>query len=359
MSSSTDPSASPADPSRSPEDRSGSTEDRSRSTEHPSRSTEDLSSKDLSRLPAEPSVPGGPAGGRVLRISGGVYEVDTPGGVVQCSLRGRVKQKDDRIVSVGDLVEIDPVEGEEGARIARVRRRHSALTRHGVSRRREQVIVANVDQVAVVAALASPDPDWLMIDRLLALADLNELDRLLVVNKIDEDPDALPAPLETYARIGYDLLFTSAQRGRGLDDLDARLRGRITVLTGQSGVGKSSLLNALDPGLDLRVGDVGERKGRGRHTTVASALYAYPGGGYVADTPGLQYLALWEVAPVDLSIGFPEILAARDGCRFNDCLHQSEPGCAVTAAVETGDVNRRRYESYVGLLEETETEGRR
>lgn len=303
--------------------------------------------------------------GRVLRVSGGVYEVDTADGVVPCSLRGRIKQKDERIVSVGDLVELEPLDDEGGARIANVRPRHSALTRHGVSRRREQVIVANVDQVAVVASVASPDPDWLMIDRLLALADLNELDRLLVVNKVDVGTDTDDArdvprtPLQTYERIGYDLVFTSATEGRGLEALDERLCGRITVLTGQSGVGKSSLLNALIPGLDLRVGDVGERKGRGRHTTVASALYPYPGrsgqpgGGYVADTPGLQYLALWEVAPVDLSIGFPEILAAREGCRFNDCLHRSEPGCDVTAAVEAGDISRRRYESYLGLLEET------
>lgn len=302
--------------------------------------------------PEDQPAPDSPAG-RVLRVSGGVYEVDTPEGVVRCSLRGRIKQKDDRIVSVGDLVELEPLEDEDGARIARVLPRHAALTRHGVSRRREQVIVANVDQVAVVASLASPDPDWLMIDRLLALADLNELDRLLVVNKIDEDPDGLPAPIETYVRIGYDLLLTSATAGRGLGALEERLRDRITVLSGQSGVGKSSLLNALIPGLDLRVGDVGERKGRGRHTTVASALYPYPGGGYVADTPGLQYLALWEVAPVDLSIGFPEILAAREACRFNDCVHRSEPGCAVMAAVEIGDISRRRYDSYLGLLDET------
>lgn len=304
---------------------------------------------------ADPSEPERQPAGRVLRISGGVYDVDTAEGIVACSLRGRIKKKDDRIVSVGDLVELEPLEDEDGARIARVLPRHSALTRHGVSRRREQVIVANVDQVAVVCALASPDPDWLMIDRLLALTDLNALDRLLVVNKVDEDPDGLPAPLRTYERIGYDLLFTSATGRRGLSDLEARLLGRITVLTGQSGVGKSSLLNALISGLDLRVGDVGERKSRGRHTTVASALYPFPGGGYVADTPGLQYLALWEVDPTELSLGFPEIAAAREGCRFNDCRHRTEPGCAVTAAVEAGDISTRRYESYLGLLAETES----
>ncbi len=294
-----------------------------------------------------------PVVGRVLRISGGVYEVDTPAGPVPCSLRGRVKRTDERIVSVGDLVEIEPSGTEDGARITRLLPRRAALTRHGVSRRREQVIVANVDQVVVVAALAGPDPDWLMIDRLLALADLNELDRVLVVNKIDEEPPRLPAQLETYGGIGYDLLFTSALEGRGLSELGERLADRVSVLTGQSGVGKSSLLNALVPGLELRVGELGERKGRGRHTTVASALYPYPGGGYVADTPGLQYLALWEVDPVDVSLGFPEIRAAGEGCRFNDCRHRSEPGCAVREAVDAGAISPRRYDSYVRLLEET------
>jgi ribosome biogenesis GTPase len=306
--------------------------------------------------------------GRILRIAGGIYDVDTDEGLVQASLRGRVKKRDARIVSVGDLVDLEPVD-DDGMRIARVHPRESALTRHGVARRREQVIVANVDQVAVVAALAAPDPDWRMIDRLLALADLNELDRVLVMNKADEGPPDAHAPedresaplgpLLTYADLGIDLLFTSAKLSLGLDELAHRLAGRITVFTGQSGVGKSSLLNALMPGLDLRVGEVGERKGRGRHTTVASALYPYPDGGYVADTPGLQYLALWDVAPTDLGLGFPEIREARDGCRFNDCLHRTEPGCAVREAVEAGEITGRRYESYLGLLTETEEKATR
>ena len=139
-----------------------------------------------------------------------------------------------------------------------------------------------------------------------------------------------------------------------METLGARLEGRISVCTGQSGVGKSSLLNALMPGLDLRVGEVGQRKGRGRHTTVASALYPYPGGGYVADTPGLQYLSLWDVDPAELDRGFVEFTEYAEQCRFSDCRHRSEPGCEVQGAVSAGEILSRRYESYIGLLDEAE-----
>lgn len=290
--------------------------------------------------------------GRVLRIAAGVYDVDVSGAVLQASLRGRVKQTDVRIVSVGDLVELEQINDER--RISSILPRESALTRHGVSKRREQVIVANVDQVAIVAAATAPKPDLLMIDRLVVLAALNQIDCFLVVNKIDladTDPE-----LETYADLGIDLVATSVKSETGLGAFADRLDDRVTVLSGQSGVGKSSLLNALIPDLDLRVGEISERRGRGRHTTVASALYRYPGGGYVADTPGLQYLALWDVDPVDLGDGFSEIGAASAECRFADCRHRAEPDCAVIDAVQRGEIRTRRHESYLRLLDEAENE---
>lgn len=297
---------------------------------------------------------GGPSAavGRVLRIAGGVYHVDDSKTVVRASLRGRLKRTDSRIVSVGDLVEMERV-GDE-MRIVRLRARSGALSRHGVSKRREQVIVANVDQVAVVVSVTAPDPDFLMVDRLLALAALSDIDAFLVVNKTDLAEPAPGDDLEQYAALGVETLRTSVESRAGLEALSGRLAGRITVLSGQSGVGKSSLLNALVPELDLRVGEVSERRGRGRHTTVASALYRYPGGGYVADTPGLQYLALWELDPAELSGGFVEIAAMSDACRFADCRHRVEPDCAVRAAVEDGTIGRRRLESYLRLLDEAE-----
>ena len=306
-----------------------------------------------------------PSFGRVLRIAGGVYHVDDANSVIQASLRGRVKRTDSRIVSVGDLVELERV-GDE-MRIVRLRPRRSALARHGVSKRREQVIVANVDQVAVVVSVTAPDPDFLMVDRLLALAALSEIEAVLVVNKTDLAPlggsgpargsgggDAVGSGLRQYAALGVGTMWTSAESAEGLEALAARLEGRVTVLSGQSGVGKSSLLNALVPGLDLRVGQISERRGRGRHTTVASALYRYPPGGYVADTPGLQYLALWDLDPARLQRGFVEIAAVGEGCRFADCRHRVEPDCAVIAAVERGTIARRRRESYLRLLDEAE-----
>ena len=297
---------------------------------------------------------GGPAAavGRVLRIGGGVYHVDDSRTVVQASLRGRLKRTDARIVSVGDLVELERV-GDE-MRIVRLHARSGALSRHDVSKRREQVIVANVDQVAVVVSVTAPDPDFLMVDRLLALAALSGIDAFLIVNKTDLAKPASRDGFGQYTALGVETLRTSAESGTGLTALAGRLAGRITVLSGQSGVGKSSLLNALVPELDLRVGEISERRGRGRHTTVASALYRYLDGGYVADTPGLQYLALWGLDPAELTGGFVEIAEAGDGCRFADCRHRVEPDCAVRAAVEAGTIRRRRLESYLRLLDEAE-----
>lgn len=302
--------------------------------------------------------------GRVMRIVAGTYHVEVEGEeVLECSLRGRVKQKSEEQVSVGDLIRVERLD-DGSCRIANLLPRHSALSRHGVARRREQVIVANVDQVVTVAAFTSPSPDFSMIDRLLALAELNELDGLLVLNKADlavsaddDGPGPLPAEFEPYRAAGYDVLVTSAKRHWGLEELRERLTDRVTVFSGPSGVGKSSLLNSLMPGLELRVGDVGQKRGRGRHTTVAAALYPFRGGGYVADTPGLQYLALWEVPSRALGHSFPEFRDPSGECRFADCLHRAEPGCAVREAVESGAIAPGRYESYRALLREAE-EGR-
>lgn len=297
---------------------------------------------------------------------------------LKCSLRGRVKHDGGTgSVAVGDRVRVERLE-DGSCRIHELLPRSSALSRLGVARRREQVIAANVDQVAAVVAAARPEPDLSMLDRLLVLAELNGLTAIVVLNKVDlleetgasgdtdgatsggvggkasRDVSGGTCALAPYADAGYPILRTSARTGHGLDELRERLTGRVTVLTGPSGTGKSSLLNALVPGLGLRIGKVGSRKGRGRHTTVSAALYPFPPRGYVADTPGLQYLALWDVDPARLSDAFPEFREPAESCRFADCRHRAEPDCGVLQAVETEAIPRRRYESYLALLEEAE-----
>lgn len=293
----------------------------------------------------------------MLEIVAGVYRVETGGETLECSLRGRVKHRGSATnVAVGDRVRVERL-ADHSSRIREVLPRSSTLSRLGVARRREQVIAANVDQLAAVVAIARPEPDFSMLDRLLVLAELNRLAAIVLLNKADllaDGHDELPSGFDPYVAAGYSILLTSAKTGRGLSELQDRLTDRATVLTGPSGAGKSSLVNALVPGLDLRIGAVGERKGRGRHTTVSASLHPFPAGGYLVDTPGLQYLALWEADPAQLSAAFPEIAEAAAGCRFADCRHVAEPDCAVRDAMPTGAVSHRRYESYLALLEEAE-----
>lgn len=300
--------------------------------------------------------------GRVLRIVAGTYEVEVDDGRLSCVLGGRLKQGDGDRIAVGDRVEVETVDDGEG-RITGILPRRSKLARRSVAGRREQVIAANVDQMAAVFALGKPEPDLRMLDRLLALAELNDLSAFVVVNKMDlaeeegEEP-RVPRAFGPYGRAGYEVLPASAETGLGIDALGRRLRGRTTVLTGPSGGGKSSLLNALVPGLDRRVGDVSERVGRGRHTTVNASLVPLPGGGYVADTPGLQVLELWELPPEAVARAFREFRPHLGDCRFNDCRHDREPGCAVKAAVEAGEIAESRYESYLALAREAEERSR-
>jgi ribosome biogenesis GTPase len=289
--------------------------------------------------------------GTVLETAGGLYRVHIEGEALECSVRGRLKKEGGSRVAVGDRVEVERLPDGSG-RIVDVHPRASKLSRHAPSRRREQIIAANVDQVAAVVAVARPEPDRRMLDRLLAVAELNDLGAFLVINKVDLIPDqALPEELETYRSLGYPMLLTSASDGTGLDELWARLEDKVTVFSGPSGVGKSSLLNALMPGLELRVGEVGERSGRGRHTTVGALLIPLPRGGYLADTPGIQHFEPGFLDPRELETAFREMAPLKGTCRFADCRHRAEPGCAVIAAVADGRIDGRRYEGYLELLE--------
>jgi ribosome biogenesis GTPase / thiamine phosphate phosphatase len=300
-----------------------------------------------------------PERGVVLRGTGGVWVVGLAGGGTrEASLRGRLKQGTDIKLAVGDDVMVASDRRGGHWAIEEILPRRSVLARRtpggGYG---ERVVAANVDQVVVVFAAAQPEPHIRMIDRFLIIAEANELAAVVVINKLDLVSEAATrARLADYARADYTVLFTSTRSRAGLDALHAALAGRTSAVTGPSGVGKSSLLNALYPGLDLRVGAVSEAVQKGRHTTVGAWLHPLPDGGYVVDTPGLREVGMWGLSPESLDRCFPEFRPYLGSCRFADCTHRTEPGCAVRSAVEAGVVSPIRYESFLRLREELASE---
>jgi ribosome biogenesis GTPase len=293
--------------------------------------------------------------GTVLSGTGGVWRVLADDGTThECPLRGRVKQGSLKL-AVGDVVDLERAERGEGLAIGAIVPRRSRLARrapgggHG-----ERIVAANVDQVVVVFALVKPAPHPRMLDRFLVIAEANELAARIVVNKVDlaSDEEA-SAIFADYPAAGYRVHFTSTKAGgRGLDELHDVLRGRTSVLTGPSGVGKSSLMNALYPGLRLRVGEISESVNKGRHTTVGALLHPLPDGGFVADTPGLREIGMWGLDPSELDECFPEFRPLTPLCRFGDCTHLVEPGCAVLDALARREISAARHESYAKLRED-------
>lgn len=290
--------------------------------------------------------------GTVYATGGGVYHVRLDDGSdVDAALRGRLKTErrtGDKVV-IGDRVGL--IRSDEAWIVERVEERASEMVRRGQGGRKAKVVAANLDSVLVVIAARDPDPTPELVDRLLAVVEASGLHPVLVVNKVDLAGGVQRAEeLErTYGPIGYRVLPVSAQTGEGMPAFREAVCAGIAALVGPSGAGKSSLLNALDPELDLATGLLSSKTGRGRHTTVNSRLIPLSCGGVVADTPGFGDVGLWEIAPEDVEHCFPEVAARAGGCRFRGCAHVHEPDCAVLAAVERGDIARSRYGSYLAL----------
>ncbi len=298
--------------------------------------------------------------GLVIRKQGGFFAVVPEGRgheEVLCRLRGRLKKRPRTgdLIAVGDWVWFSRMPDGTGM-IEEIEPRTRALVRKAPSARGEyeQVILANPDQVVLVFACAQPEPKLGMLDRFLVITEQQEIPALIVANKVDlvglEEAREI---FGLYEDIGYPVLYTSAVTGYGLEDFKQALTGKISGLAGPSGTGKSSLLNAIQPGLGLAVREV-SRSGEGRHTTTVRQMFPLEGGGYVADTPGLKALALWDITPEELDGYFPEMRELVPLCQFHNCTHMNEPGCAVLKAVEEGRIHPSRYASYVRLRLELE-----
>ncbi|MCU0495917.1 MAG: ribosome small subunit-dependent GTPase A [Anaerolineae bacterium] len=308
-----------------------------------------------------------PEAGLVVKEQSGFFWVEVADGTIyMCRLRGRLLEEaqSSDVAAIGDRVTItilhDDEDGDKGV-IESVEDRHTVLSRAvrtegnrgGGEPLREQVIIANADQAIFVLAAAQPSPDLMMLDRLLAAAEKAELDSVIVVNKVDlEDPREIATKFAPYERMNYTVLYTSAFLNTGIQELQNILKDKISTCTGPSGVGKSSLLNRIQPNLARSVKQVSGYAQEGVHTTRDSLLVKLDVGGYLADTPGMRYLTLWDVEPEELDAYFVDFGPYIVKCRFGDCAHRDEPGCAVRKAVKEGAISVKRYKHYLNLRAE-------
>ena len=324
--------------------------------------------------------PNGTQEGIVFRKSLGTYTVHTDGRIVQCSISSKLHKHLEywwgvsqspgmhkRVKQVHDIREVDPVaigdavrfvetpdDRDEGM-IVEVLPRRNAFSRPAAGRKPiEQIIVANIDQVMPVFAAREPSPKWRQLDRYIAAAEFAGVPSVICINKIDlaQTEDGIDEVAAMYERIGYRVLLTSATTGEGIDAFAEALRGRVTALTGQSGVGKTSLLNTIQPELGLRVSEVSRVTGKGRHTTSQLAMFPLAGGGAIVDTPGMREFEIrHEPAEGGLASLFVEMRPYIGQCRFGlDCEHWHEPDCAIKEAVEAGEIAQMRYDGYTHTL---------
>jgi ribosome biogenesis GTPase len=291
--------------------------------------------------------------GLIIRAQSGFFTVETGEGLFVCQLRGRIKKgpRTGDLAAIGDHVRIAVLEDGSGM-IEEIEERKQAIVRLDPRPQGEyqQILLANADQAVFVFACTHPEPKLRMLDRFLVIAEKQEIPAMIVANKLDLLGQELANDIfGLYLQLGYPVIYTSAKTGQGVEDLRSALAGKVSALAGPSGVGKSSLLNAMQPGLGLEVDEVSAAMKKGVHTTVVRQMFPLASGGYVADTPGWKSLALWDTEPEEIDGYFPELRERVAYCQFSDCTHIHEPGCAVLTAVEAGEVHPERYDSYLRL----------
>lgn len=295
--------------------------------------------------------------GIVIRATGSWYEVLHEGGTLRCRIRGKLRLKGVRStnpVVVGDEVlcstgEGDPVIAEVLPRRNYVIRRASNLSKES------HIIASNIDRALLLVTLRQPVTPTEFVDRFLVTCEAYKIPVSILLSKIDlQDPDAVAEFRAVYRSAGYEVVEVSAATGAGVERVRELLHGNTTLLSGHSGVGKSTLVQAIDPALDIRTAAISESHHKGRHTTTFSTMYPLSGGGAVIDTPGIKGFGLLDIDDAELWHYFPEMMRTAPGCRFYNCTHTHEPGCAVVEAVKNGEISYNRYESYLKILDEDE-----
>lgn len=299
--------------------------------------------------------------GRVIRSTGSWYQVDSYEGMtISCKLKGRFKMdgiRDTNPLAVGDIVDFEMQPDEEIGIIKHIHNRSNYIIRRATKlSKATHVIAANMDQLVIMASLARPRTSTGFIDRLLVTAEAYHIPAVIVFNKYDVYNETLLERLndymETYRSVGYFCLYTSAKEGIHLEEMQTIFTSKTTLLSGHSGVGKSALINKLDPSLNLKEGDISDYHNKGKHTTTFAEMFSLSFGGYIIDTPGIKEFGLVSFEKVELGQRFPEIRKEMVHCRFHNCLHVSEPGCAVREAVEKGKIADFRYVNYLNMLSE-------
>ncbi|WCL80378.1 ribosome small subunit-dependent GTPase A [Saprospira sp. CCB-QB6] len=299
--------------------------------------------------------------GTVIKSTGAWYRVQTPDHkVYDCRIKGKFRLKGYKLtnpVAVGDEVLFEQEKGLETGMIHKILPRQNYVLRRSTRQKHHQHLIAcNLDQALLVVTLREPNVKLGFIDRFLLTTEAYSIPTYIILNKADlydeDDLEMYEGLKILYGRAGYQTRLVSAETGEGLEELKLLLKDKRSLFSGHSGVGKSSLINALAPGLGLRTSEVSDYTQKGMHTTTFAELFRLPEGGEIIDTPGIKELGFLNLEPQDVAHNFPEIFEASKNCKYNNCLHINEPHCAVKAALETGEVHELRYQSYLSIMEE-------